>query len=180
MPNLRMLAICGMLGSVLTLAAQDIASGPEKASAVPALQVYDATGPEKGKEVDYAKLRQEKTTLYVFIQADKWDRPMARFLRKLDESLPEKDQAGQVVAVWLTENVDKTKEYLPRAQESLKLQAAALTCFPGEPAGPKDWHINADAHLTVVAAQKGKVVGTLGYRSINETAVPEVLNLLKK
>ena len=39
------------------------------------LKVFDATGPLKDKEVDYAAERKGKPTVYVFIQADKWDRP---------------------------------------------------------------------------------------------------------
>jgi hypothetical protein len=58
---------------------QDVPSGPEKGKAVPALKVFDATGPHEGKEVDYAADRKGKPTVYLFIQAAKWDRPMARW-----------------------------------------------------------------------------------------------------
>ena len=50
----------------------------------------------------------------------------------------------------------------------------------GETAGPKDWAINPDAHLTAVVAHKGRVVKSFGYMSLNETNVPEVLQALKK
>src|SRR4029077_2960581 len=136
---------------------QDVDSGPEHGKKVPALKVFDATGNSQDKEVDYVAERKDKPTVYVFVQADKWDRPMARFLRKLDEIVLKESQEAYVVAVWLTDDVDKTKAYLPRAQQSLKLQNTALTCFTGEKEGPKDWGINADAHLSAVVAHKGRV-----------------------
>jgi hypothetical protein len=160
--------------------AQDVSSGPEQGKKVPALKVFDATGSHKDKEVDYAAERKDSPTIYIFVQAEKWDRPMARFMRKLDDTLPKKDEDGPVVAVWLTDNPDKTKEYLPVAQQSLLFQKTALTCFAGGIAGPKDWNINGDAHLTVVVATKGKVASTLGYRSINETDAPAVQEAYKK
>jgi menaquinone-dependent protoporphyrinogen IX oxidase len=178
MTPLRCLLVLPALLVVLSAYGGDVASGPEKGAKLPALPVYDATGPNKEKEVNYVADRKEKATLYVFIQADKFDRPMARFLKKLDEGL--KDDSSAVIAVWLTDDATKTKDYLPRAQQSLKLEATALTCFTGDKAGPKDWNINADAHVTVVVASKNKVAATLGYRSINETDVPKVQAALKK
>src|SRR5438046_994498 len=99
---------------------------------------------------------------------------MARFLRKLDEVVPTESQDAYVVAAWLTGEADKTKSYLPVAQESLKLQNTALTCYTGEKSGPEAWAINGEAHLTAVLVNKGKVVKRFGYRSLNETDVPAV------
>ena len=42
------------------------------------------------------------------------------------------------------------------------------------------WNVNADAHLTVVVAGKGKVAETLGYRSVNSTDAKGVLEAVKK
>jgi hypothetical protein len=159
---------------------QDVTSGPEKGKAVPPLKVFDVTGPHKDKEVDYAKERGSKATVYVFIPADKWGRPTARFLKQLDEAAAKVGEDAYVVAVWLTDDADKTKAYLPVAQNSLQLQATALTCFTGDKEGPRGWGINADAHATAVVTAKGKVAAVFGYRSVNETAVPAVRDALHK
>src|SRR5262245_45176764 len=79
--------------------AQDVPSGPDRNKKVPPLKVFDATGPNKDKEVDYAAERKEKPTIYILIQADKWDRPMARFLRELDGALQKEDEDSSLVAV---------------------------------------------------------------------------------
>jgi hypothetical protein len=159
---------------------QEVVSGPDRGSKVPALKVFDATGPAQGKDVDYATERKGKPTIYVFIQADKWDRPMARFLKELDKAVQKEGEDVAVVAVWLTEDVRKTKQYLPLAQQSLQFQATALTCFTGEKAGPKGWAVNGDAHATAVVTNRGKVAAVFGYQSLNETNAPAVLKALMK
>jgi hypothetical protein len=165
-------SLLGMLAA--DLARADVASGPKEGGAVATLTVYAVTGDPKDKEVDYAGLRKDKPTVYVFVSAKDFSRPMFRFLKKLDEDLGDD---GMVVAVWLTDDADKSKEYLPKISQYFT--GAALTVFDGT-AGPKDWAINSDAHLTAVVAHKGKVVKSFGYMSLNETDVPEVVETLKK
>jgi hypothetical protein len=146
---------------------------------VEALKVVAATGDATGKETDFAAERKEKPTLFIFVQADKWDRPVARFLRTLDQTLAKDRNDVQIIAVWLTDDVDKAKEYLPRAQESLKLAQTTFAVYPGDKGGPAGWAINTDAHVTAVVAQDQKVSGSFGFRSVNETDVPAVLKKLK-
>jgi hypothetical protein len=159
--------------------AQDVASGPAKGEKVPAIKVHDLTGMNKDKEVDYAAERKDKPTVYILIQADKFDRPVNRFLKTLDQAVKKDFADTYVVAVWLTDSADKTKELLPRVQQSVQYEATALTYF-ADKAGPKDWNVNADAHVTVVVTNKQKVAATFGYNSINETDVPKVRDALTK
>src|SRR5262249_19712618 len=97
-----------------------------------------------------------------------------------DEAMQKEGGEAYVVAVWLTDDVDKTKEYLPIAQQSLQFRATALACFTGAKAGPKGWDINDDGPLTAGGAKGGKMAATSGYRSINETDAPAVRDALKK
>ena len=160
--------------------AQEVITGPEQGATVPALKVFDATGTHKDKEVDYAAERAGKPTVYLLIDAEKFDRPMNRFMKTLDGIVAKDFEGAYVVAVWLTSDPDKTKSLLPQVQQSVQYEAMALTLFPGAKEGPKGWGVNADAHLTAVVANKGKVAATFGYRSINETDVPKVKEALKK
>ena len=156
------------------------AAGPEIAKPVPPLKVVDVTGPNSPNEVDYSELRKDLPTIYVFVQAERWDRPMARYLRVLDEAVSKQDEAAYVVAVWLTGDADKTKQYLPLAQESLQLGRTALTCYVADKDGPKDWQLDLAASLSVAVAAKGKIADAREYRSVNETLVPEVREALQK
>jgi hypothetical protein len=161
-----------------TLRAQ-VESGPSAGSKIEVLKVVAATGDNAGKEADYAKERKDKPTIFVFVQADKWDRPTARFLRALDEALVKDYKDVQIIAVWLTDDVAKAKEYLPKAQESLKLSQTTFAVHPGEKSGPAGWGINADAHVTAVVARDQKVTASFGFGSLNETDAPAVLKKLK-
>jgi hypothetical protein len=170
----RLLAplLLGML--VAGLARADVVSGPKDGEKVAPLKVYAVTGDPKDTEVDYASLRKHKTTVYVFVSAKEFSRPMFRFIKKLDEDLPDDTL---IVAVWLTDDADKSKEYLPKIAQYFK--KTALTVFGGT-GGPKDWGINPDVHLTAVIADKGKVVKSFSYTSLNETDAPEVIETVKK
>lgn len=163
-----------------SLWAQEVTTGPEKGAKVPGLKVFDATGMHKDKEADYAAERAGKPTVYLFIDAEKFDRPMNRFMKTLDGTVAKDFEGAYIVAVWLTSDPEKTKALLLRVQQSVQYESTALTLFPGAKEGPKGWGVNADAHLTAVVAIKGKVAATFGYRSINETDVPKIKEALKK
>ncbi len=164
----------------LLRADEEVKSGPEVGKKVPALKVYAVTGEQENKEVDYAAERKEKPTVYIFIQADKWSRPMARFLKTLEKQVQKESEDAYLIAVWLTEKPEETKKYLPIAQNSLQFEKTALTFFKGEKAGPRGWGINADAHATAVVASKGKVAARFGYMSVNETDAPKVRDAFRK
>ena len=103
---------------------------------------------------------------------------MARFLQTLDKKLPDVGESALTVAVWVGGDAAKHKEYLPKAQQSLKLARSALTVFAGdEPAG---WALHADAHATAVVVHKGKVVKSFAFVSVNDTDVKPVLDALTK
>lgn len=163
-----------------TVAIADVTSGPSVGSKIPELKVAAVTGEFADHAVDYAAKREKKATVYVFVPAAKWDRPPARLIKKLDQELKAVDSDAAVVAVWLTDDVTKSKEYLPKAQQSLQLQNTALTVFDGAATGPNDWTIVPEADMTVVVARDGKVTETFGFGSPNETVAKSVLEALKK
>jgi hypothetical protein len=170
---------------VTSVAACDIASGPKVGEAVPALKVYAVVGAVEDKEVDYAGDRKDKPTIYVFVKAKdgaipEGGRPAGRFMKELDKVVKNVSDDAYIVAVWLTDDQEKTKEYLPRIQQSLRFENTGLSYFQGEKSGPNEWGINSDAHVTVVVTNKQKVAATFGYMSLNETDVPKVEEALKK
>src|SRR2546423_14827793 len=75
-------------------------SGPASGSPIEPLKVLAVTGDDAGQELDFAAKRAGKPTLYVFVQADKFDRPLARFLAVLDKELSKDRPAVEVIAVW--------------------------------------------------------------------------------
>jgi hypothetical protein len=179
MSRLYRLAAMTWLALNLPVYAAGVESGPARGTVAPALKVYDATGPHADKEIDYVADRKDKPTVYVFVVAEKWDRPAAQFLRKLDAEV-QNHADGYVVAVWLTDDLDATKKYLPLAHQSLQFKATALTCYPVAKKTPEGWGINLEAGVTAVVAKRGKVIGSLGFRSATGTDVKAVMELMGK
>jgi hypothetical protein len=175
----RAIVVLTLLSFPSAVRAQDVSSGPDNGAKVPALKVYDATGEHKDKTVDYPAQRKDKPTVYILLRADKFDRPMNRFMRELDKLVKKDYSDAYIVAVWLTEDVEKTKDLLPRVQQSVQYEATALTYFAGDATGPKDWNVNPDAHLTIIVANKQEVAAKFGYKSVNESDVPGVREALK-
>ena len=178
----QLLLSAAIVLAVVTIAAAQVTSGPAAGTEVSGFKVRAITGEHADKEVDFLQTRADKTTIFLLIAADKWDRPIARYFKALDKAITEgaEGTAGvEVVAVWLTADVAKSKEYLPKAQQSLKFEHTALAVFPGAAQGPEGWGVNTDAHLTTVIVKGKKVVTTFAYRSTNETDVKEVVGALK-
>jgi hypothetical protein len=160
-----------------------IFAGQACAQELKPFKVHAATGDHAGKEVDFLQERKDATTVYVFINAAEWTRPAARYVKKLDEAvaagIPEAADA-RLVIVWLSDDVAKGKEYLPKAQMSLQLNRSDWTVFEGEKSGPGDWNIDIASAMTTVLVKKGKETGRFPYRFVNETDVPAVVEALKK
>lgn len=158
-------------------------SGPKPGTKVEALKAFDVTGDHAGESVDFVAERKGQPTAYLFVNAEHWDRPMARFIKVLDQEL-KKGVTGapeaSIIAIWLTDDVDKAKNYLPIAQNSLQLEKSTLAVFEGTRFGPMGWAISGDAYLTTIVVRDGKVVASYGYISVNDTNVPEVVKSLQK
>ena len=166
------------LVALINVARAELASGPGAEKKLDALKVFVATGDQASKEVEFIAERKEKPTVYVFVPAEKFSRPMARFIKTLDEKLNAERTDIDIIVVWLTDDVAKTKERLPRVQESLKLNRTTWCFYPGEKTGPNTWGINPDADLTLVIANGPKTTVSRGYHSINETDAPKVFSEL--
>lgn len=160
------------------IARADIASGPGEGQALEPLKVAVVAGESSGKELDFVAERKERPTVFVLVVADKFSRPMARFIKTLDDKLKADRTDVDIVAVWLTDDVAKSKEYLPKAFGSLKTERTAWSVFPGAKTGPNNWGVNPDADITIVVSDGAKAKFSKGYLSINETEVPKVFETL--
>lgn len=170
-------ALLGLMVSAAIVSA-DPNSGPDVGTKLTKLKVAMATGDDAGKEVDVVEARKDAPTVILLVQADKFDRPMARFMKVLDTKLAKDRPDVQLVGIWLTDDVEKSKEYLPKAQQSVKFEQTVLGVHPGDVNGPEGFNIHTGAHITVVVADKQAVVASLGFRSINDTDVPSVIEKL--
>lgn len=163
----------------------DPESGPKAGEKIAKLTAFGVVGPVEKKEADFTAERKDAPTIYVFVAAEEGGipiggRPAARFLKKLDEEVGKVDSAA-VVAVWLGDKAfEKHKDYLPRINMSLSFEKTQLAAFDGQKSGPDGWAINGDTHITAVVVNKGKVVKSFAFTSVNETDVRTVMAELKK
>lgn len=157
--------------------------GPEAGKPLPTLKVNQITGSQAGKEVDGAEAAKSEAVIYAFIRSDKWDRPVARVLRQLDEALVEHrktDPKCSIFIVWVSKDAEKAREYLPKAQQSLKLQASTWNHFDGEIYDIAHWQLSGDGPLNVVIAKEGKCTWGRGYATINDIIAKKVIEAFKK
>jgi hypothetical protein len=153
------------------------ASGAE----VRPLKVHAVTGEHAGQELDYAAERKAGTTVVLFVNAEQWSRPVARYVKALDSELAKRvpgAEKTEAVAVWLTGDAAQSKDYLPKAQMSLNLSKTSLTVFEGPKSGPEGWNVDIAAQLTAVIIRDGQEVARFDYRSTNDQDVPEVVKAL--
>lgn len=152
---------------------------PKVGTNVAPLKVFAATGEHADKELDYAAQRGAKPTLYIVLQHERFDRPLARLLKALEKAAIEAGNETSLVTVFLTDNVEKTKEHLPRIQMSLQFTANPLVVYSSGAMGPDGWSVNSDLQLTAIVVKEAKVVAAFGYRSANETVAAEIVKSLK-
>ena len=122
----RMLGVVTLAGLVTGMALADVESGPKAGDKIETLKAYGVVGTIEGKEADFAADRKDRPAVYLFVSAENFSRPVARFIKVLDGQLVELDANADAVAVWLTKDVDKGKEYMPTLQKSLKLELTSL------------------------------------------------------
>jgi hypothetical protein len=158
----------------------DVESGPKVGEKVSTLDVFAVVGEVEDKRLDVVKSRKERRTLYLFINDERWARPVARFIKKLDDAVSDSKDRATVVAVWISRDVDKTKNYLPVAQQSLKFERTSLFVAAEPVVSPPGWEINADAALTAVLVKDGKVSSVFAFDSVNDGDVRKVAAAWKK
>lgn len=158
----------------------DIESGLKSGEKIPELKAYGLVGDIKDKSADFAKERGDLPTVYLFVNAAKFDRPMARYIKTLDQKAGDAADKVQLVAVWVGGDIDANKTRIPLINQSLKFDRTAMAVYEGELPGPNGWGLNSDAHLTTVIAHKGKVIKSFAYQSVNDQDVPKVIEELKK
>jgi hypothetical protein len=142
---------------------------------VEALTVYAVTGDVQNQEVDFVAQREGKPTLYCFVPADKFNRPTGRLLKALDGRIDDVDADAAIVTVWLTEDAEASKEYMPVLQQSLQFENTSLAVDTADPLGPLEWAVNLSADVTVIVVQDGVVKKTFGFVSANDTVTDQVI-----
>lgn len=167
---LPFVATASMIATYATrLSAEDAAIG----AAVKPLKVELLQSDGSYSQIDAAQASETKPIVYLLIPSARWDRPVARFMKTLDEKLSGYSATAEVRAIWLSAEPDATKEYLPRVQQSLQLQKTTLGVY-ADAEGPEGWQPGGDIQMVAIVVHRGKMAARFAFGSVNETDVPQV------
>lgn len=161
---------------------KEIVAGPELNKPIPSLKTLQIVGDHADKEIDWKETAKTKPTLIVFVRSDKWDRPVARVLKQLDDALiaARKDLPDAHVAiVWISKEGERAKEYLPKVQQSLKMQVSSWNHFNGEVYDASGWQLSGDGALNIVLVKDNKAVWGRAFSTMQESIARQAMKELK-
>ena len=158
------------------LAGDSFPSGPPVGDKLGDFKSHAVFGPDAGKEFKLLDKIKASPTLVIFVH--KITRPGLQFLRPVDKYAAENDKLASHV-VWLSEDKDKTEEFLKRAEKSLNLQTPVSICLEGKD-GPAAYGLNDKVKMTVLIAKDGKVVANFALVDPNATDSRKVVVALAK
>lgn len=135
-------------------------SGPKAGEKLGEVKVFAFSGPDAGKEVQLFK-QATGPALVVFVH--QLTRPAFQFMKPVDKFAAElAEDKLQTHFVWLTDDKEKTEEFLKRAQNSLNLQSPVSICLEGKD-GPPTYGLNDKVILTVLLSKDNKVVANFAF-----------------
>lgn len=144
-----------LVASVGLVMAGEIQSGLEKGSKVPAFNVKDVTGPNKGDELCYRCRYGNQPVVSVF--AKELTDEVAQLSKELDTVVAKnRDQKMAGFVVLMSEDPDKSAPALAACADKHKISQMPLTTFKGLE-GPEGYKINSKADVTVMMWVEGKV-----------------------
>lgn len=161
---------------------EGLVAGPAVGATMPSLKIWQIVGEQREKQLDMQADVKSHPALLIFVQSDKWDRPVARILRQLDDAMVEvrkTNAKARIEIVWISKDLDKAKEYLPKAAQSLKLQTSSWNCFPGDIYDAAGWQLSGDGALNLVIIKDGKVSWGRAYAAAREEIVKSTMNAFK-
>lgn len=160
----------------------EVNAGPETGKPVPSLKAVQIIGDHQDKTLDWSEESKNQPTFFVFVRSDKWDRPVARIIKDLDTAVNElrkEEPKVHICIIWISKDVEKAKEYLPRAQQSIKLQVSSWNHFIGEVYDITGWQLSGDGALNFVITKDGKTTWGKGYVNPNENIAGKVIQAFK-
>ncbi len=156
--------------------AGDPTSGPQVGDELKDFRIHGMFGPQADKEFRLIKDVEKKPTLVIFVQ--KMTRPALRLMRPVDEFAAKEEKLSKHF-VFVTDDTDKTKEFLKRAEKSLNLQSPIGICLEGKD-GPPAYGLNDQVAMTIVIAKDGRVVANFALVDPNETDARKVNQAIAK
>jgi hypothetical protein len=107
---------------------------------------------------------------------------VARVLKQFDDALvaARKDLPDAHIAiVWIGKDGERAKEYLPKVQQSLKMQVSSWNHFNGEVYDASGWQLSGDGALNIVLVKDNKAVWGRAFSTMQESISKQAMLELK-
>ena len=115
----------------------------------------------------------------VCVFARKTSEPLASLVKQIDMKIGENDKLKSFVVI-MTKDGDKTGEALKKLAKEASVKNVPLTMF-GAKDGPPDYEISADADVTVLMWNEGKVKVNYAYKGeLTEKDVKTIVSGIPK
>ncbi len=148
------LVLVGALALTAAEKSPKLESGLKPGERVPAFNVRDITGPEKGETLCYRCRFGGKPVVNIF--AREITPELTSLIKNVDKQVAKnKDQKMEAFVVFLTDEPDKAEKKLEKLAEKHKVKIP-LTLIDNL-AGPENYKIAKDADITVMMWVDGKV-----------------------
>jgi hypothetical protein len=172
MKYVKMLAIAAMLvGSAFTYA-EEVTSGLKSGESIGPFNVTKVCGAEEdtvpaGKNLCYRCRNGSRPQVMVFTRSS--DEKVLALVKKLDAQI-EKNSEKQLRAFvnYLGESKDAATEAVTKLAETSKAKNIPFVVPNEFENGPEDYGLNAKAEITILVANGGKVVSSLGYAKASD------------
>ncbi len=143
-----MAAACVLAVAGIALAADELKSGLPVGESVPAFNVRDITGPNKGKSLCYRCAYGARPVVTVFTR--KMDATVTDLVKQIDAQVGQnKDQKMAAFVVLISDDPDKAEPQLEEVAKDAKIKNTPLTIVEGE-TGPPNYKLSKDAEVTVM------------------------------
>jgi hypothetical protein len=176
---LEWLLLVALVSSSISLAADDTAvpvkSGMPVGEIVPAFNVRDITGPQKGKTLCYRCRYGNAPTIAVF--AREIDESLTTLIKQIDDRQKTSSDKGlKSFVIFINDDPDSIEPQIEKLSSDQKLSGTPLTLIEGVQ-GPPEYKITREAAVTVLMWVDGqvKVNRAFGKGRINLAAINEVL-----
>ena len=159
----------------LVVSAGEVKSGLDKGARVPAFNVYDVTGPQKGTELCYRCRYGNQPVVSIF--AKEMNDEVAALAKELDGVVAHhRDERMAGFVVVMSDKAEAARPALLEAAKKNKIEQLPLTTFDGME-GPEGYKINPKADVTVMMWVDGKVTSSHAFNKgeLNKEAISAVV-----
>lgn len=177
---LSVVVVSSSMGFSAEEAASEVKSGLPVGEIVPAFNVRDITGPQRGKTLCYRCRYGNAPTIAVF--AREIDDSLRTLIKQIDDrQSAESEQGLKSFVIFIHDDPDAIEPQIEKLANDQKLAGTPLTLIEGVQ-GPPEYKITKEASVTVMMWVEGQVKVNRAFRKgqLEPTAIKQLVGETSK